>query len=217
MRWSEQAWQQSEGIYQQILEHDFIGELMAGTLAPERFRHYIAQDALYLDAFSRALALIGARTHDTDTSLQFVRFAEGAIVVEQALHATFFQKLGISAKATPSPTCLNYTNYLLAQAALAPVETAMAAVLPCFWIYKKVGDHIYQHQQAGSNPYQDWINTYAGEEFGVLVQKAIAHCDAAAELSTPARQDEMTLRFVQASRFEWMFWDSAYRLERWPV
>jgi thiaminase/transcriptional activator TenA len=190
---------------------------MAGTLPPEPFRFYIAQDALYLGAFSRALALIGARAHDTDTTLQFVRFAEGAVVVEQALHASFFKTLHITAKGSPSPTCLNYTNFLLAKAALAPVEEAMAAVLPCFWIYKKVGDHILQHQSSGPNPYQEWINTYSGEAFGILVQKAIDLCDEAAQQCTPAQQQRMLEHFVTASRFEWMFWNSAWRLEQWPV
>jgi thiaminase/transcriptional activator TenA len=51
---------------------------------------------------------------------------------------------------------------------LAQVEVTMASVLPCFWIYKKVGDHIYQQQNKQNNPYQTWIDTYAGEEFGLL-------------------------------------------------
>lgn len=32
------------------------------------------------------------------------------------------------------------------------VEIGMAATLPCFWIYKKVGDHILDNQKAGDNP-----------------------------------------------------------------
>ncbi|OLY91264.1 thiaminase /4-amino-5-aminomethyl-2-methylpyrimidine deaminase [Cnuella takakiae] len=217
MPWSEQAWQAAAPIYQNILQHPFITELMNGSLDKDCFRFYIAQDALYLGAFSRALALIAARAGDTDTSLQFIRFAEGAIVVEQALHASFFRELAIETAGAPAPAGHHYTNYLLAQAALAPIGNAMAAVLPCFWIYKQVGDYIYQQQQKGSNPYQSWIDTYAGEEFGLLVQKAIAHCDAMAAQATAEQQAQMTGCFVQASRFEWMFWDSAYRQEQWPV
>lgn len=217
MPWSEQAWQAAAPIYQNILQHPFNSELMDGTLDKDCFRFYIAQDALYLGAFSRALALIAARADDTEITLQFTRFAEGAIVVEQALHASFSRDLAIPSAGAPAPACHHYTQYLLAQAALAPLANAMAAVLPCFWIYKKVGDHIYQHQNKGANPYQTWIDTYAGEEFGVLVAKAIAHCDAMAAQCTPAQQAQMTDCFVQASRFEWMFWDSAYRREEWPV
>lgn len=217
MPWSEQAWQAAAPIYHNILQHPFIRELMAGSLDKDCFRFYITQDALYLGAFSRALALIAARAADTETSLQFIRFAEGAIVVEQALHASFFRDLAIPSAGAPAPACHHYTNYLMTLAALAPIANAMAAVLPCFWIYKKVGDHIYQHQNKATNPYQNWIDTYAGEAFGVLVAKAISHCDAVAAQCTPEQEVHMTECFVQASRFEWMFWDSAYRQEQWPV
>jgi thiaminase/transcriptional activator TenA len=95
------------------------------------------------------------------------------------------------------------------------VEVGMAAVLPCFWIYKKIGDYILEIQNKDNNPYQDWISTYAGEEFGLLVDKAIAICDEAAQNSTPAQQQLMTQAFITASRLEFAFWDSAYRLEKW--
>lgn len=217
MRWSETAWQQIDAIYQQILQHPFIRELMSGSLPAECFKFYITQDALYLGAFSKALSQIAARAQDTATSLQFIRFAEGAVVVEQTLHATFFQKLQMGQQGNPSPTCLNYINFLMSQAALAPVEAAMAAVLPCFWIYKRVGGYIYQNQQSENNPYQDWIDTYAGETFEILVAKAIDLCDTAAADCTGSQRLGMTRNFIMASRFEWMFWNSAYYQEQWPV
>ena len=48
-----------------------------------------------------------------------------------------------------------------------------------------------------------------------LVEKAIAICDQIAEKSN--LKVEMTEAFTYASKMEWMFWDSAYRLEKWPV
>jgi thiaminase/transcriptional activator TenA len=35
--------------------------------------------------------------------------------------------------------------------------------------------------------------------------------------ATPAVREQMLKAFVRASQLEWMFWDSAYRLEIWPV
>ncbi len=215
MSWSEMAWGQSLPIYQSILTMPFIQEQLAGTLAIEKFKFYIAQDSNYLESFGRTLALIGARAHDTAHVLRFIRFAEGAIVVEKALHASYFVDLGIKGKAPLSPACHHYTNFLLKEAALSQVEVAMAAVLPCFWIYKKVGDYIYQQQSKEKNPYQTWIDTYAGEEFGLRVQEAIAICDAVAATCTPIQQEKMTKAFVTGCKLEWRFWDSAWRLEKW--
>jgi thiaminase/transcriptional activator TenA len=217
MKWSEQAWKQIDGIYHSIITMPFNVELMKGTLLKDRFKFYMQQDAVYLGEFSKALALIGARCIDQPYALDFIRFAEGAIVVERSLHEGYFKKFEVSGAAEASPTCQNYTQFLLTKAALDQVEVAMAAVLPCFWIYKKVGDFIYENQDSKDNPYQEWINTYAGQEFGILVDKAIAICDDVAEGCSNKQQEQMIKAFTMASKLEWMFWDSAYKMEQWPV
>jgi len=215
MSWTKHAWQEASSIYRQILEMPYIHALMQGSLEPEKFKFYIAQDARYLEQYARALAIIGARLSHKGHVLQFIRFAEGAIVVESALHAGYFDKLDIAAHPSMSPVCHHYTSYLLATAATAPVEVALAAILPCFWIYKEAGDYILLHQNKHNNPYQTWIDTYAGEEFGILVDKAIAICDEVASQCTPQQQNSMTEAFVKSTKLEWMFWDSAWRLEQW--
>lgn len=217
MKWSENAWKEIELIYQSIIEMPFNQELLSGDLLKERFQFYMQQDALYLGDFSKALSLIAARCFHHPYTLDFIRFAEGAVVVEKALHEGYFKQFDVSAAAEASPTCQNYTQFLLTKASLDQIEIAIAAVLPCFWIYKKVGDHIYQNQSNTNNPYQEWINTYAGEDFGLLVDKAIQICDNVAAQCSVDQQQQMTKAFIRASQLEWMFWDSAYQLEKWPV
>jgi thiaminase/transcriptional activator TenA len=215
MNWSAKTWQQALPVYESILGMPFIKELIDGSLPVEKFRFYISQDSHYLEHFGRALSLIGARAQEITDVLAFIRFAEGAIVVENALHQFYFTDYNIEDKGSIEPACHHYVHYLKSTAALGQVEIAMAAVLPCFWIYKEVGDHIYKNQQSADNPYQKWIDTYAGEEFGLLVEQAIAICDRAAEQCTAAQQEAMSNAFITASRLEWMFWDGAYELRKW--
>ena len=215
MKWSNAAWQEALPIYNTITAMPFIKELAAGTLDLEKFKYYMQQDAHYLEYFARTLSVIAAKVTDVNTMLDFVRFAEGAIVVERALHDGYFKQYQVEERASISPTCHHYVHFMQSMAYGADVAVAMAAVLPCFWIYKKVGDHILQHQSQGENPYADWIATYAGEEFGGIVDKAIALCDAAAAIATDAQQEAMTAAFITASRLEFAFWDSAYKLETW--
>lgn len=217
MKWSELTWQRTEDIYQKIISHPFNQELLTGKLSAAQFQFYIQQDAIYLGFFSKALALIAARCFNNPYSLDFVRFAEGAVVVEKALHSGYINQFGLSEELGISATCQTYTQFLLCTACLDQVEIAMASVLPCFWIYKKVGDYIYGNQQPGNNPYQDWINTYAGDEFSILVDKAIAICDDVAASCSAQQREGMTEAFIKASKLEWMFWDSAYRMESWPI
>jgi thiaminase/transcriptional activator TenA len=38
-----------------------------------------------------------------------------------------------------------------------------------------------------------------------------------AEAAMAPVRDQMFDAFGRATRLEWMFWDSAYRLEHWPI
>jgi thiaminase (transcriptional activator TenA) len=220
MTFSQDAWQRIAPLYAAILEVPFNQELAAGTLSRERFTFYLLQDAYYLTYFARALAVTAARAPDNDALIQFAGSAREAVVVERALHEGFFKEYGISAAeavaAEPSPTCAHYTHYLLGLAYNAPYEVSVGALLPCFWIYWEVGKHLLGIA-APDNPYQKWIDTYADEAFAEGVRKVITIADQIAEAASPTIRDQMSGAFVRASRLEWMFWDSAYRLERWPI
>jgi thiaminase/transcriptional activator TenA len=217
MKWSEQAWKEAEPVYARILELDFVRELITGVLDREKFLFYIRQDALYLAGFGKALAGIAARLDNVKHGQAFLSFAGDCMAVERALHESYLGKEKLPERIEPSPTCLLYTSYVLKQVYDAPLEAAMAAVLPCFWVYKEVGDHILTRQNKNDNPYQAWIDTYGGDEFAAAVQKAIAICDEVASSRTEAQRRSMTEAYVLCTKMEWMFWDSAWKLETWPV
>jgi thiaminase/transcriptional activator TenA len=217
---SRAAWEQNAYVYDIIRAMPFNVELANGTLSEPRFKHYITQDAHYLIGFGRALALAAAKAPDPDRIVQFAKSAEGAIVVERALHGSFFEQYAITAgmfaQMPLSPACHHYVSYLVATAYAEPYEVLLGALLPCFWIYAEVGRDI--HARASPvNPYQAWIDTYAGEEFHAAVGRVIAATDEAAAGASPALRARMHAAFARATQLEWMFWDSAYRLESWPI
>lgn len=219
-RFSAQAWAGNLALYEQILAMPFNQELLQGTLSQARFQHYIIQDAHYLEGFARALALASAKGPSADEVVHFAGAAQTAIIVERSLHSDFFDLFGISQAefqaAEPTPVCEHYVSYLLRVAALEPFEVAVGALLPCFWIYREVGKHIHA-RAAANNPYQAWIETYAGEEFEAAVDAVIAVVDKVAAAAAPPMQARMRHAFRRATQLEWMFWDSAYREAAWPV
>lgn len=215
MNWSEQAWKSIEPIYTSILIMPFIEELSNGHLPKEKFQFYMSQDSIYLEHFGRALALIGARAYEIKEALIYLRFAENAILVENALHDSFFKEFGLTERGVIQPACHHYVHFLKSTAALEPVEVGMAAVLPCFWIYKEVGDFIYKNQKETTNPYQRWIDTYGGEEFALAVRSAIDICDKAAAQTTAEIRQRMTEVFTASAHLEYNFWQSAYELKKW--
>lgn len=215
MKWSDEVWHEIAAVYTSIQNMNFIKELADGTLSRERFQFYMMQDALYLEQFGRALAVIGAKVSDIETALAYMQFAENAIVVEHILHDSFFKDFGIRDKGQIQPACHHYVHYLRSTVALEAVEIGMAAVLPCFWIYKEIGDHILKTSTVSNNPYERWIETYAGKEFAEAVQKAIDICDKVAESTTVEVRSRMTEAFITSSFLEYNFWTAAYELKKW--
>ena len=217
---SKAAWSRNARAYETIRTMPFNAELAAGRLSEARFKHYITQDAHYLIGFGRALTLAAAKAPSPERLIQFAKSAEGAIVVERALHGSFFERYGITAgvfNATPlSPACHHYVSYLIATAYAEPYEVLLGALLPCFWIYAEVGRDIHS-RAAAANPYQAWIDTYAGEEFQTAVRNTIAAADEVAATASDTLRERMHAAFTRATQLEWIFWDSAYRLESWPV
>jgi thiaminase/transcriptional activator TenA len=217
---SERAWTETSGLYRRILDLPFNRELAAGTLSQARFQFYITQDALYLTQYARALAAAAAKAPDIDSMRFFAKASETALIVERALHGGFFEKFGVdpadAAAAEPSPVCYGYTNFLLASAFTDSYAVLTAAVLPCFWIYWEVGNHIAGIARP-DNPYRAWIDTYSDPGFGDAVKTAIALTDRAAEGASAAEAAAMLRAFKRSAQYEWMFWASAYKREPWPV
>ena len=221
MEFSTQAWNRISKIYDAILHMQFLRELEDGSLSREIFQHYIIQDGIYLGEFARVLAIISAKAPTPKIQLQFAKSVQNAIEVERSLHENFFAEFGIVAEEAlatePSPTCLNYTNFLIATAYQNSFAVIVAAILPCFWIYSEVGKEIHNRAIAEANPYQKWIDTYADAEFEELVESAIEVVNRTAEKVSVAERELMHQAFYRASQFEWMFWDSSYRLEKWSI
>ena len=217
---SGELWKSIEGIYGAILRHPFLTGLTDGSLSHESFRFYAIQDALYLREFARSLSIAAARAPQDDWIIMFDEHAAGALRVERALHESFFSEWGLTPSdvaATPlAPTNVAYTSYLLAVAYGGAFHEAIAALLPCYWIYWEVGKEL---ERAGSpDPlYRKWIGTYASEEFGSLVRAVIDAVDRTALTLPPRELDAMRRHFVTTSRYEWMFWEMGYRREGWPV
>jgi thiaminase/transcriptional activator TenA len=220
MSFTAELWTSIAPIYAAILRHPFVRGLTDGSLSREAFRFYVIQDAHYLRDFARALSIAAARAPREDWIIMLNEHAAGALRVERSLHETFFREFGLSEKdvaATPlAPTNLAYTSYLLAVAYAAPFAEALAAVLPCYWIYWEVGKEL---ERAGSGDplFSRWIGTYAAEEFGSVVRAVLGATDETAAAATPEQRAAMTRHFVTTSRYEWMFWDMGYRIEAWPV
>ena len=216
MSFSKSAWTAIEPIYRSILEHPFNRELAEGTLAKEKFQFYMKQDSLYLVDFARALAIAASRATTPDDLVLLVDFSKGAIIAERELHEFYFDFYGIRLDVEKAPGCFTYTHFLISSATNASYEESLAALLPCFWIYQEVGQHIHKNAAPG-NPYQKWIDTYASDIFAESVEAVMDITNEAAMSLPESDRAQMLHHFITTSRYEWMFWDMSYRREDWPL
>lgn len=207
-------------VLERVLEHPFLRGLGDGSLDEGPFRFFVVQDAIYLRDYARALALLGARAPDEASILLFTRHAIEALEVERAVHAELFEAFGIdpdaAAVAEPAPTCLAYTSYLLRVAHGGSFAEALGAIVPCYWIYGEMARALL----AGGSPrplYRRWIEAYADPHYGAVVEEVLAVADRVWPGLGEEERGRAATHVRQTSRYEWCFWDMAWRQERWPV
>ncbi len=218
--WSARLWQEIEPTYAAILAHPFLTGLTDGTLDRGAFGYYLTQDVHYLRDYARALAVVGAKAPTQADTAMFARHAAGVVEVELALHATLLPDLGLDvaavAAAAVAPATRAYTSYLLATVYGGNFADGLAAVLPCYWIYARVGQDLLERGSPDPD-YQRWIDTYTGEEFAEVVAEVLALVDRTGPTLGPAEETRARAHFATTARYEWMFWDAAYRREDWPL
>jgi thiaminase (transcriptional activator TenA) len=218
--WSNQLWQAIEPTYAAILAHPFVIGLTDGTLDTAAFAHYVAQDVHYLRAYARALSIVSAKAPTLTDTAMFARHAAEVFDVELELHSALLPALGLDAAAIDespvAPTTEAYSSYLLATAYSGSFVDGLAAVLPCYWIYAEVGAALAVQGSVDSR-YQRWIDSYGGDDFAKTVAEVLELTDRIGPTLTPTEATVAKAHFVATARYEWMFFDAAYRQEIWPV
>jgi thiaminase/transcriptional activator TenA len=218
--WSARLWDDIDATFEAILAHPFVTGLTDGTLDTEVFAHYVAQDVHYLRDYARALAIVGAKAPTLTDTAMFARHAADVFDVELTLHSTLLPALGLDPAtvggARVMPTTQAYTSYLLATTYGGSFAEGLAAILPCYWIYARVGTALLERGSPDPR-FQSWINSYGGEEFAAAVDQVLALTDQIGLVLNPAEEGVARAHFVTTARYEWMFFDAAHRRESWPV
>ena len=202
--------------------HLFVLGIGDGTLPLDIFRYFMRQDYVYLVEFSRAIAIAAAKAKSIDDMGWFARLLHETLNTEMALHVSFCAEFGITEQelesTAPSPTTLAYTRHLTGTAFAGGVEETAAAILPCSWGYSEIGKMLEDRGLPADKPlYARWIEMYASDEFAELATWLRDFVDRAASSATEDGRRRMEEAFVASSRYEYMFWDAAYRMEQWPV
>jgi thiaminase/transcriptional activator TenA len=222
MSFSDHLWKLAQSTWDDQLTHPFVVALGKGTLPERKFKYYILQDARFLGDLSRVFAAGALRAPDSESALRFAKLAEETITVERSLHENYGKRWKMTAKEMSSvpmaPTNYAYTRHMLTVAHTGSAAEITVVALPCAWIYCVVGQHLLKNgPPSKKHPYHDWLMLYGSPEFAEVQEWMREKVDQWAKTAGKEEKRRMEESFVLSSRYEWMFWEMAWKEEEWPV
>jgi len=212
---------EAEAFWSAIVAHPMVEALGDGSLDEAPFRYWVRQDYVYLVEYGRLFALGAANASTLDRMRTFAELLESTINTEMDLHREYAARFGLSEadlEATdPSPTTRAYTDFLVRTAAEGSFADTVAALLPCMWGFNETGKRLAADGLPDHEGYAEWIRTYSGEEFTELTTWCKELVDEVAAAATAADRERYRELFRTSARYEYRFWDAAWRQEGWSV
>jgi thiaminase/transcriptional activator TenA len=199
--------------WQAYVRHDFVRQLGKGTLPEAAFRYYLGQDYLFLVQFARAYALAVFKADRLDDMRKAADGLKAILEVEMGLHVEYCARWGLTERemaALPEdPACVGYTRYVLERGMAGDLLDLHVALAPCMVGYAEIGRWLAEDAETrrDGNPYRDWIDMYAGDEYQEVAAAEIAMLDRLmASRGGPGRFDSLAETFARATRLEIDFW-----------
>ena len=205
--------------WQAYIGHEFVRRLGDGSLPEACFRHYLAQDYVFLTHFARAYALAAFKSEDLADMRQAAATLDALTNEEMALHVSYCAGWGLTeadlAALPEDPANMAYTRFVLERGLAGDLLDLLVALAPCVVGYGEIGLRLANDPatKRDGNPYAKWIETYSGEDYQAVARGAVSQLDrvAAARIGADAtasgRWRSLTTAFGMATRLEAGFWD----------
>ena len=204
-------------VWEACRKHPFVTGIGDGTLAVEKFQHFMLQDYLYLFDYARVFALGVVKARDPELMRTFAANVDAILDGEMKIHRAYMKRLGITEEQVfavkPALDNLSYTNYMLSVASSGGPMEIVASILACSWSYAEIGQALATIPGALEHPfYGEWIQGYSSEEYAATNQALIELMDSLAANATEEQIAYLTEVFVNCSRYELGFWDMSWEM-----
>ena len=210
--------QKHSDLWHRTVTHPFVVELGDGTLPVEKFLAYFLQDYVFVRDLISMTAQGISKAPDVEAAHPLNRFLTGILDPENDLFVRAFAELGASEEdystAGPSPTTQAFGDFLMR----VGLECDFADIATVLYVTEGTYlDWATRLIEGGKRPgnliYQEWIDIHGPPVLGDLVGWLGGYLD-----STDMARDRTRLEqiFLTALRYEYLFWEAAYRGERWP-
>ena len=205
-------------LWDKTVNHPFVDELGDGSLPEEVFDIYFKQDHIFLKDWIALMAAGVMKAPDFPHSRPLASFIHLALGGEEGLFQDYFRERGLSEEQVrylrPLPTTMAYGGFLRRIAYEGSFHDIVTVLLGIEWPYLEWGKRL---ESQGAKPdnkyYQTWIDLHAAKELDDFVSWMREVLDGST-VGHPARLKSL---FLSAMRYEYMFWEMAYRGETWPA
>jgi thiaminase/transcriptional activator TenA len=199
--------------WESYVDHAFVRGLGDGTLPAESFKHYLVQDYLFLIHYARAWALASYKADDL-ADMRFANESVKAILdVEMGLHVKYCAEWGIPAAdletVEEAEATLAYTRFVLEAGQRGDILDLAVALAPCALGYAEIAARLNESpaRRVTDNPYNSWIEIYAGAEFRGVARGTADFVDRLwGSRAGGARFESLATTFDRACRLEASFW-----------
>ena len=203
-------------------QHKFIQKISDGSLDKKLYLKYLIQDYVFLIHFSRAWALLVAKSKSVN-EMRIASATLDALVNEEIqLHIKTCKDEGISEeqlyKTEEELNNLAYTRFVLEAGYSGDFLDLLVALSPCVFGYGEIGLYLKSISK-NNNPYSSWIDTYYGKEYqkvciniGNLLDNAIKD-RLGKDFENNIIWPKLNKIFLTATNLEINFWEMSLKLE----
>lgn len=220
MKLTEVLYDSVKEIWKEYHTHPFVTGIGDGTLPIEKFQFYMLQDYLYLYDYARVFAMGVVKAKETSMIRKFAACVDDTLGGEMDIHQGYMERLGITeeevGRVEKSLANASYTSYMLDVAYRGDELDILVAILSCAWSYAEIGKALYaKNPDSVNHPfYGEWVTGYISEDYQSMNDELLYLVDLLGEGISPKRVKELTEVFVNCSRYEKMFWDMSWNMEK---
>ena len=203
-------------------QHKFVQKVSDGSLDKKLYLKYLKQDYVFLIHFSRAWALLVAKSKSVN-EMRIASATLNALVNEEIqLHIKTCKDEGITEeqlfKTEEELNNLAYTRFVLEAGYSGDFLDLLVALSPCVFGYGEIGLYLKSISK-NDNPYISWINTYNSKEYQEVCINIGSLLDEATQdrlgkdFANNGLWPKLEKTFLIATKLEIDFWEMSLKLE----
>lgn len=208
--------------WRQYTKHTFVKSIGNGNLDRKLYIKYLKQDYIFLIHFSRAWALLVAKSNSVN-EMRIASATLNALVNEEIqLHIKTCKAEGISEEqlfnTLEEVNNLAYTRFVLEAGYSGDFLDLLVALSPCVFGYGEIGLYLKSISK-NDNPYISWIDTYHNKEYQDICMNIGSLLDKATEerlgkgFVNNTMWPKLEKTFLTATKLEIGFWEMSLRRE----